>query len=444
MAPSVSGMKMRNLLFGVILGLLAVVHSTPVNTVTQNPFEAEDDFFREAMTDGFLIDQSLPTLLTTESLPKKQTDDSSSNSSTTQIPQSGVTASPVANETQTEESNIPDGSGDEGFQIGVEHYTTTTQSVTHIQSTTSAVLPRDTDSDSSTTQISQSDFTSSLAVNEGSGDWIMSIATTTQSVSHGESSSATFLEMDTEESSLDSSTTQIPQSDFTSLLAVNEGSGDWIMSIATTTQSVSHVESSTALEMDTEESSSDSSTTQIPQSDFTSSLMLNEAQSTESNVPYSSTSSLLPRNFHDIILESSNKQNLHSSFTEDSEDTTMAMTTTSTQNDIIKQGRIVDVKEGNQAEQLNTAHGTPSWIIIVGFIVGVAALVMLCVAIATRDKWNGPSQASQLETNTNSTNQQRGQELETFLYKDSPRENGKAAEYTVIPLDELSESYSSH
>ncbi|TMS13354.1 hypothetical protein E3U43_018429 [Larimichthys crocea] len=210
MAPSVSGMKMRNLLFGVILGLLAVVHSTPVNTVTQNPSEAEDDFFREAMTDGFLIDQSLPTLLTTESLPKKPTDDSSSNSYTTQIPQSGVTASPVANETQTEESNIPDGSGDEGFQIGVEHYTTTTQSVTHIQSTTPAVLPRDTDSDSSTTQIPQSDFTSLLAVNEGSGDWIMSIATTTQSVSHGQSSTATVLEMDTEESSSDSSTTQIP------------------------------------------------------------------------------------------------------------------------------------------------------------------------------------------------------------------------------------------
>lgn len=29
---------------------------------------------------------------------------------------------------------------------------------------------------------------------------------------------------------------------------------------------------------------------------------------------------------------------------------------------------------------------SPGWIIIVGFIVGVAALVMLCVAIATRDK----------------------------------------------------------
>ncbi|KAG8001198.1 hypothetical protein GBF38_006762 [Nibea albiflora] len=104
----------------------------------------------------------------------------------------------------------------------------------------------------------------------------------------------------------------------------------------------------------------------------------------------------------------------------------------------------VNIEVSNDPEEQNAAHGTPGWIVIVGFIVGVAALVMLCVAIATRDKWNGPSQASQLETNTNSTNQQRELELETFLHKDKPRENGKAADYTVIPLDELSESYSSH
>ncbi|XP_008291828.1 flocculation protein FLO11-like [Stegastes partitus] len=87
-------------------------------------------------------------------------------------------------------------------------------------------------------------------------------------------------------------------------------------------------------------------------------------------------------------------------------------------------------------------HSTPGWIIIVGFIVGVAALVMLCVAIATRDKWNGPRQASTANTEPNPSNQQRAVEMETFLRKDEPRENGKAAEYTVIPLDELSESYS--
>ncbi|XP_070818360.1 uncharacterized protein cd44a [Chaetodon trifascialis] len=92
--------------------------------------------------------------------------------------------------------------------------------------------------------------------------------------------------------------------------------------------------------------------------------------------------------------------------------------------------------------QNSTAQSAQGWIIIVGFIVGVAALVMLCVAIATRDKWNGPKQAAQLETTTGSSNQQREQEMETFLLKEKPMENGKAAEYTVIPLDELPEKCS--
>jgi len=37
---------------------------------------------------------------------------------------------------------------------------------------------------------------------------------------------------------------------------------------------------------------------------------------------------------------------------------------------------------------LNNNHSTicPDWIIILGFIVGLAALIMLCAAIATRDK----------------------------------------------------------
>lgn len=34
----VSGMKMRNLLFGVLLGLLAIVHSTPSNSKWNNQF----------------------------------------------------------------------------------------------------------------------------------------------------------------------------------------------------------------------------------------------------------------------------------------------------------------------------------------------------------------------------------------------------------------------
>ncbi|KAI9519411.1 hypothetical protein NQZ68_028768 [Dissostichus eleginoides] len=89
----------------------------------------------------------------------------------------------------------------------------------------------------------------------------------------------------------------------------------------------------------------------------------------------------------------------------------------------------------------NIGQSTPGWIIIVGFIVGLAALIVLFVAIATRDKWNAPSQAS--ETKSSSSNQQREIEMETFMHKDNPRENGTAGEYTVIPLEELPEP-SSH
>ncbi|XP_047220002.1 flocculation protein FLO11-like isoform X2 [Girardinichthys multiradiatus] len=85
---------------------------------------------------------------------------------------------------------------------------------------------------------------------------------------------------------------------------------------------------------------------------------------------------------------------------------------------------------------------TPDWIIIVGFLVGLAALITLFAAIATRDKWNGPSQTS--ENKTNASNQKREQEMQTFLHKEEPKENGKDAEYTVIPLDDLADCYSSN
>ncbi|KAM8876631.1 uncharacterized protein ACB058_002811 isoform 1-T1 [Synchiropus picturatus] len=87
--------------------------------------------------------------------------------------------------------------------------------------------------------------------------------------------------------------------------------------------------------------------------------------------------------------------------------------------------------------EAHKGHVTPDWIIILGFIVGVAALVMLCVAIATRDKWNGPREVRHPETQNISPNQQREQEMTTYLLQQAPRVNGKAGEYTVIPLEDL-------
>ncbi|XP_057694918.1 uncharacterized protein LOC130917480 isoform X2 [Corythoichthys intestinalis] len=114
----------------------------------------------------------------------------------------------------------------------------------------------------------------------------------------------------------------------------------------------------------------------------------------------------------------------------------------------MKKGRAMifelpSVQETDSAptEEQHKGHVTPDWIIILGFVVGVAALVMLCAAIATRDKWNGPRQALSLQTKVEYPQQQKD-ENEVFLEKDAPKENGKAVEYTVIPLDELPEKYS--
>lgn len=63
----------------------------------------------------------------------------------------------------------------------------------------------------------------------------------------------------------------------------------------------------------------------------------------------------------------------------------------------------------------------------------------------TLHRWNAPSKAfrTDSESKIKSINQHRDVEMETFLHKDQPRENGRVTEYTVIPLDELPEKYSS-
>lgn len=334
-------MKMKNLLLGVILGLLAVVHTTPIDNVNQIPTKAEDDVLQEAMMDEFLI---LPT---TES-PKRNT--------TIQESQQPFSDS--------KKSDLIEGSatGDNSdysmtFMLlhhGGEHYAT---HVSHAQSSTSTVLPRNTDdytSDSSTTQSTQSSFTSS----------------------------------------------SMPQSSVTP---------DHISAFQTIDPAVNSFDSSDLGSGDEE---------MLEQNPDTSSSMTSSSNTETSTA--SSTSMAVPQIF------------------EESEGPEIPVSSG-------KQRSLQNLPPNN--EPVNPAspqNSTPGWIIVVGFIAGVAALVILSVAIATRDKWYGPNQASQLETKTNSSNQQREQEMETFLHKDNPRENGKAAEYTVIALDELPQKYSSH
>ncbi|KAM9366376.1 uncharacterized protein cd44a [Symphorus nematophorus] len=423
----VSGRKMRNLLFMVILGLLAVVHSTPVNTV------AQDEVYREAVTEGYLVDEFLLPSLTTEP-PKRNVTVLAS-----QQPKS-----------ESKDGDMMEGSGDESMthllplHRGV-HYATTTQS------STIAVLPwhdDDSSSHSSNTQAPQSGVTypsepdEELSTNNdviedttymsSTPEFIPhgdeNYASTTPSVSHAPSSTSTPFPVHPDDSSSHSSTTQAPQSGVTS---PSEPDDD----LSTDNDAI-------------EDATYMSTTSVFLLSDFTSASVPNEAPSSVNPDFISSGSGCCSGDDYTSDLSSGIQRSTMTSTT---------TTETSTESLISRSGsaeRVVETVIIHEAEEVrlllpaptaapsNAGHSTPGWIIIVGFIVGVAALVMLCLAIATRDKWNGPREASQAKANP--SNQQRELEMETFLHKDNPRENGKAAEYTVIPLDELPEKYSSH
>ncbi|XP_074478858.1 uncharacterized protein LOC141760126 isoform X2 [Sebastes fasciatus] len=435
-ASQVSGMKMRNLLFAVILGLLAVVHSTPVNTVTQIPTKAEDEVMRQAVTEGFLVDHfSLPSL-TTES-PKGDTTVQAS-----QQPSSDSTVSDAV------EGYIGETNDVSTTSVSLQ-FSTTTQSVSDAPSSTSTVVPGHTDdssSDLTTTQSHHASFTTSSVANEAQSsvtpDRIPVSQTTDLAVSIFH---------------------------FLSTQSSDSGSGDGQTDSTTTSSmtSSSNTEASTASSISTTETSaaSSTSTTETSAASSTSTTEASTASST-STTETSAASSTSTTEASTASSTSTTETSAASSTstTEASTASSTSMTETSTASgtgegselgsgmEIVKMAEPrrfggVESKVGDppiQPESQNKEHKTPSWIIIVGFVVGIAALVMLFVAIATRDKWNGPSKASQQETKTNDSNQQRGLEMETFLHKDNPKENGKASEYTVIPLDELPEKYSSH
>ncbi|XP_054475992.1 mucin-21 [Anoplopoma fimbria] len=332
-ASQVSVLKMRTLLFGVILGLLAVVHSTPLNTVTQIPSKAEDEVIREAATEGFLIENFL--------LPKTYT--------TVQV-----------SEQPTSESGMIEGSGEEPSD----------------QSTTSVTLQ---------------------------------FGTTT--VSPALSSASTALPSYTDDSSSGSFTTQMP--DLGSTSAPNK---------AQSSVTPDHILASQTTDQGSGEGSGYGVSTTTTSSSMTSS------SNSETSAPSSSTA---------VFGISKGSSVGVGSGRDPSEEPTS-----------IRNKKLFSIVYEKNRQDITPAASiggsTPGWMIIVGFIVGLASLVMLFVAIATRDKWNGPSQVSKLVAQTNNVNQQKEVEMETFLPKDNPKENGHTAEYTVIPLEELPENHSSH
>ncbi|XP_023261053.1 mucin-5AC-like [Seriola lalandi dorsalis] len=405
-----SGMRMKNLLLGVILGLLAVVHTTPVDTVTQIPTKAEDVVFREAMTEGFLLENPFQLSLTTES-PKR-------NATAPASPQpfsepEGSAAGSDSEETTTSVF----------VRHGGDHYTSTTQSPQ--PDFTSSPVPNEAQSSvtpdhapASQTAVSIFDFLSTL---DSDLESVNRDVSTVTSSSTTETSTAST-----------SSTADVIEHKAPWLFADNEGSG-----------SGSTQETSTAPWTSTADV-----TRHVAPRLFTESEGSGTTQET-STTPSTSTADVIrhvaPRLF--AVTEGSKPTEETSSAPSTSTaDVTVNVPEVLVNESVIKSisSPFTDVENQDTASPQNKGHVTPDWIIIVGFLVGVAALTMVCVAIATREKWNGPKQVSQPQTQTVSSNQKRELEMETFLHKEEPRENGKAAEYTVIPLDELPESYSSH
>ncbi|XP_041836086.1 papilin-like [Melanotaenia boesemani] len=389
-------MKMKNLLFAFLFGFLATAHSTPLNTVTQIQAHPNEDL-KEVEMEELIIDYVRLSSLTTES-PKRNTTVHASQRPSFDSPPEG----------SGETSWLPESSSGES--------TTTAQSIlksTFEGSGETSWLPESSSGDSTTTTQSILESTS-----EGSGEtsWLPESSsgdstTTTQSILESTSEGSGETSWLPESSSGDSTTTT--QS---ILESTSEGSGEtsWLPESSsgdstTTTQSILE---STSEESGTTTASSvgsDSSTVHSLQSGFSSSTMANEA-GTEVDVNY--VNRLYLKNAGEEAIEKTSNQGLRG--------------------EVWKVGN-----PGNPTSNKDNKDKTADWIIILGFFVGLAALVLLCVAIATRDKWYGPKRVFNDETTSNASNQTRELEKQTFLQKEEPKVNGKEAEYTVIPLDDL-------
>ncbi|XP_058486182.1 mucin-2-like isoform X2 [Solea solea] len=387
---------MKIVLVGVIFGLFTVVRTTPINTVTQIPTKAEDEVLREAVTDGFLVDHFFPSTLSTKS------------------PESNTSKSPVQQPTSSapEKVDIDEGSGESTtsvlIQHGADHSATTTWSDSPVQSSSTVSTKESTYSSSNppTNQSPQSSFTSSSVPNEA----------------HSSVTPGHILVSQTTDPA-------VPSFNFLSTQSSDSGSGDGedTAPISSVT-SISSTETSTA--------SSTSVVAKVHPRLFGDHEGSGSGTTAETSTA-SSSFTTAPRLFSEPEGSGSS--------------TTVELTSVKKVfvepriNQFTPEGlKLQEVKEHVTIASPRHGGSTPSWIIILGFIVGVAALVLLCVAIATRDRWNGPNQVSQAENKSDFLNQQRELEMETFLHKEEPRENGKAAEYTVIPLDELPESSLSH
>ncbi|XP_027870443.1 mucin-5AC-like [Xiphophorus couchianus] len=344
-------MKMRNLLPAVFFGLLALIHSSPIDSMTQIPARPEEDVLEEAMTDGFLVEHFAGPSFTTEP-PKINT--------TVQASQASLEI-------------LPEGSGFYPTSTTDSHKTTTNNLQTFFvdPSEGSGFLGTPTSPTTETPEITRT------------------ISPSPQVTLETPVEGSSFTESPTTESSKLSTMIQQTSTDF-----LADGDGDSsVFSLGPTTTSPS------------------ASTASTP----TSTKESVESPSIEDSIrPIGSNfNRILGTNRDEVFTDGVSTEQVHRPH------------------------------ESTEDESMHKGHSTPGWIIILAFLVALAALIALCAAIATREKWNGPQQTSETtEKKTNASNQKREQEMQTFLHKDEPKENGMETEYTVIPLDDLADHYS--
>ncbi|XP_031607357.1 mucin-5AC-like [Oreochromis aureus] len=412
-------MKMRNLLLAVVLGLLAAVHSTPVNTVTQNPDNPDEGFLKDAMTEGFIVGPS-PTL-TTET-PKIN--------ATVQASQT-----PVYNSEDMTEGSAA-GKISDISTTSISPHETTTLSISHAQ--TSAFIG---------SPVSEG---SGLGETSDESPIPFTLDTTTTNATNAPTSNST------ESYVFEGSAVESPSPFTLDTTTTNATNAPTSNSTESYVFEGSAVESTIPFALDT------TTATHAPTSDFTERYLLKGrgsgyaspsliSHTTTTSVPSEDQSSntsnnnVLSQTTDPAVSTSDVTTNLDSGSGSELVETTTVSSKVSRQNrNFLHQENNQYKRKGQQAPQTQTqttntepthkGHVTPDWIIILGFIVGVAALVILCVAIATRHKWNGPNQAN-LTVATN--NQQREREMETFLPNEKPKENGNSGEYTVIPLEDI-------
>ncbi|KAM4618289.1 CD44 antigen-like [Polymixia lowei] len=94
------------------------------------------------------------------------------------------------------------------------------------------------------------------------------------------------------------------------------------------------------------------------------------------------------------------------------------------------------------------SSGSSSWLIIIGVIVAVGAILLVCAAVAKRNSWCGKQQTLMITSKdasegngaaasvASSRAQEREQEMVTLMNKEKIQENGNTEEFTVITLEE--------